>query len=156
MLKSILSIALLSFFTLAKCQPSRDSKNNFTSSLLNKIKNDQIKTIERSTGVYVLQFFNDHPGFNILNAAVISTKDPGLKNIPAEKREKVISELKTLQRIAAISTDVEVMTALLNAGFNSAEQIAKMDQNSFIQSIHDRHISDSLLKQVHHNAKIMK
>ena len=57
----------------------------------------------------VATFFDKNPGFNIRTTSVLTAiKTPGTFNgIPEEQHESVISQLKTLQRVQAISPSPE-------------------------------------------------
>jgi len=81
----------------------------------------------------VAAFLNNQPDFNIRTTSVYNAinQADAFKDIPDAAQQLVISQLKTLQRVQAISPTPQAVTELMKANISTAQQVAEMTQKDF-------------------------
>lgn len=107
-----------------------------------------------------LKFLNNLPaGFNIKNTSVYEAfKDKSaFKGIPAELHETIKTEIKSLQRVTAISPVPEVIPVLLKFNITSAIMVSNMPEEQFVKAVSKQLgiNGESVARQVHENACIV-
>ncbi len=94
--------------------------------------------------------------FNIRTSSVydVFKNESAFEGIAPELRENIKTELKSLQRVAAISPVPEVVPVLMKANVTSAMLISEMPESQFVQRFAPQLGSDgeTALRQVHANA----
>lgn len=126
-----------------------------TAMLVNMIKDPQIPMLNDAVGANVAAVLAKQPDFNIKSTSIyeIVKNEEALKDIPLENHETVITRLKTLQRIAAVSTDTDALPVLYNANLHSAMQISAIPQTQFMTVMSKSGLDDNTLRQIHSNAQ---
>ncbi|MEB3103555.1 neuraminidase-like domain-containing protein [Ferviditalea candida] len=126
-----------------------------TAMLVNMIKDPQVPILNDAIGGNVASVLEKQPDFNIKTASIYTVikNEEALKDIPLESRETVIGQLKTLQRIAAVSPDTDALPVLYNANLHSAMQISAMPQTQFMAVLSQSGLDDNTLMQIHANAQ---
>ncbi|MEO7983470.1 MAG: hypothetical protein ABI688_05240, partial [Bacteroidota bacterium] len=102
-------------------------------------------------------FFNNQPEFNIRTTSVynaMKTKD-AFKGIPEKHREEVVSHLKTLQRVQAISPGPEVVSTMMKANIQTALQVTNMSETSFMTAF-SKKMGEGVAREVYTNAVNLK
>ncbi|PEJ85528.1 neuraminidase-like domain-containing protein [Bacillus toyonensis] len=119
------------------------------------IKDPQVSLLNNIIGTNVAAVLEKVPNFNIKTTSIyeVIKNEEALKDVSPENREMVITELKTLQRIAAISPDPDALPALYNANLHSAMQISDMPQKQFLRIMRKSDLDDNTLMQIHSNAQ---
>ncbi|UII33141.1 Tc toxin subunit A [Fulvivirga ulvae] len=99
---------------------------------------------------------NQPDDFNIRNTSVYEAfkKENAFDNIPDSSRADVVSGLKDLQRVAAISPAPEVMPVLLETRMTSAYRISEMPEEQFVKTFSQKfgESGDVVARQLHNNA----
>ncbi|MBK8887569.1 MAG: hypothetical protein IPN46_13930 [Saprospiraceae bacterium] len=98
-------------------------------------------------------FFSKNTEFNIRQESILTIldKEDALIDIPEEQRSQVAIQLKTLQRITAISPDSKAVEVLYNKNMHSARQISDLSEGNFIQR-YGTEMGEAEAKQVYRNA----
>ncbi|MBK9581444.1 MAG: hypothetical protein IPO48_05890 [Saprospiraceae bacterium] len=98
-------------------------------------------------------FFSKNTEFNIRQESILTilNKEDALIDIPEEQRSQVAIQLKTLQRITAISPDSKAVEVLYNKNMHSARQISDLSEGNFIQR-YGTEMGEAEAKQVYRNA----
>jgi hypothetical protein len=123
--------------------------------LINMIKDPQVPILNGTLGANVAAVLEKHAEFNIKTTSIyeIIQNEETIKDIPAENQEMVISQLKTLQRIAAVIPDTDALPVLYNKNMHSAMHISAMPKAQFIAAMSGSGLDDNTLQQVHTNAQ---
>ncbi|WP_295672216.1 hypothetical protein, partial [uncultured Mucilaginibacter sp.] len=124
----------------------QEKVNNFATSIHDKIfaaqtsaviqrmaTNGTLPVADAGLRNNVATFLNNQPDFNIRKTSVytaISQAD-AFNDIPEEAQQPLITQLKTLQRVQAISTTPSAVTELMKANVASAQQVADMTEKDF-------------------------
>ncbi|PRT40155.1 Tc toxin subunit A-related protein [Bacillus wiedmannii] len=126
-----------------------------TAMVFNMIKDQQVSLLNNIIGTNVAAVLEKEPNFNIKTTSIyeVIKNEEALKDVSPENREMVITELKTLQRIAAISPDPDALPALYNVNLHSAMQISEMPQKQFLRIMRKSDLDDNTLMQIHSNAQ---
>jgi hypothetical protein len=105
----------------------------------------------------VARFFNNQPAFNIRTTSVYTglKDDKALDGVAPAAQAAVIDHLKSLQRLQAVSPAPQAIPALMNAGINSAQQIADMTPKGFAKTVAGALDADTAT-QVYQNAVDVK
>ena len=80
----------------------------------------------------LLQFFEDNPSFDLRHhplAQVLADEPEALRNV--QDRGHLTRQIEGFQRLSHVATRFDQMTALLDAGFDSAHGIASMERHAF-------------------------
>ncbi|BBB92591.1 MAG TPA: neuraminidase-like domain-containing protein [Methylomusa anaerophila] len=126
-----------------------------TPMLVNMIKDPQVPILNNVIGANVAAVLEKQPDFNIKTTSVyqVLKNEEALQDILPANHETVITELKTLQRITAVSPDTDALPALYNANLHSAMQISAIPQTQFIADLGKSGLDDNTLIQIHTNAQ---
>jgi hypothetical protein len=101
----------------------------------------------------VASFLNNQPDFNIRTTSLYSAlKHPAaFQNIPDSQHAGVIEQLKTLQRVQAISPVPEAVPVLMQANVTSAYRAAELTQTAFLKAFSGP-LGADIARQIHTNA----
>lgn len=105
----------------------------------------------------VASFLNNQPSFNIRTTSIYKAmQDPNAFNdIDDTSREAVVEQLKTLQRVQAISPTPDTVTKLMKANIVSAHQVANKPLNNFLAA-HGTDLGADVANAVHYQATNVK
>ncbi|QYR21089.1 hypothetical protein KZ483_25785 [Paenibacillus sp. sptzw28] len=126
-----------------------------TAMLVNMIRDPQVPMLNDAIGANVAAVLAKQPDFNIKTTSVyeVIKNEEALKDIPLENHETVITQLKTLQRITAVSPDTDAMPVLYKANLHSAMQISAIPKTQFMAVMSQSGLDESTLMQIHTNAQ---
>ncbi|MFZ6008964.1 MAG: hypothetical protein ACOYXT_01355, partial [Bacteroidota bacterium] len=130
-----------------------------TAMVINMVKDPQVPILNDAVGATLVKVLEKQPDFNIRTTSVnvILKNEELLRSIPEESRGAVTTQLKTLQRIVAVSPVPEAVPALYNAKMHTAFQIAEMPQSQFMammkSSGNGHALNDNTLSQIYMNAQ---
>jgi hypothetical protein len=101
----------------------------------------------------ITSFLNNQPNFNIRTTSIYTAlKQPeAFKDIPEEQRAGVVEQLKTLQRVQAISPVPEAIPVLMKSDLTSAFQVAEMPESTFLNT-YGKVLGEGTVQQVYTNA----
>jgi len=121
-----------------------------TAMLVNMIRDPQVAMMNDAVGSNVAKVLSNQLDFNIKTTSIYEV----IKNeeVPLENHETVITQLKTLQRITAISPP-DALPVLYNANLHSAMQISAIPQKQFMAVMSKSGLDDNTLMQIHSNAQ---
>lgn len=125
-----------------------------TSATLQRMTQDAvIPSADKALRTGVVSFLNNQPEFNIRTTSIYTAlKHPeAFKNIAEEHREGVVEQLKTLQRVQALSPIPEAVPLLINANLTSAFQVGEMPESTFL-SAHSQTLGEATARQVYTTA----
>jgi hypothetical protein len=124
-----------------------------TATLSRMVSDAEIPIADASVRAGVATFLNDQPDFNIRATSIYTAlqKPDAFKNIADEHRAGVIEQLKTLQRVQALSPVPEAVPALMNANLTSAFQVGEMPESTFLNA-YGNTLGDETARQVYTNA----
>ncbi|MDB5616720.1 neuraminidase-like domain-containing protein [Tardiphaga sp.] len=107
-----------------------------SAALQRMIQASEIPIADADVRTGVLQFFNAKPDFNIRQTSIYTAlqDSDALASVAADKRTGVIEQLKTLQRVQALSPTGEAVPVLLKANLTSAFQISEMPESTFMNA----------------------
>lgn len=99
-----------------------------TAMLVNMIKDLHVPILNNAIGGHVATVLEKQSDFNIKTTSIyeIIKNEEALKGIPPENHEAVKTELKTLQRITAVSPAPDAVPVLYNAKLHTALQISEI------------------------------
>jgi len=114
------------------------------------IKDDQI-----SKGV--ADFFDNQSEFNIRTTSIYNAikSENAFKGIAEKHREEVVSHLKTLQRVQAISPANETVVMLMKANISTSHRVTEMSESSFMTAF-SKKMGEGVARQVYTNATNLK
>ncbi|MEY8348019.1 neuraminidase-like domain-containing protein [Bacillus cereus] len=126
-----------------------------TSKVINMIKDPEVPMLNNPIGASVAEVLEKQVDFNLKTNSIyeIINNEESLKGVPVENQEAVKTELKTLQRIAAVIPDTDALPVLYNAKLQSAMQISDIPQNQFMSVMSNSGLDDDTLMQIHNNAQ---
>lgn len=126
-----------------------------TAMLVNMVKDPQVPILNDSIGANVAAILGKRLDFNIKTTSIyeILKNEEVLKNIPAKSQEAVKTQLKTLQRIVAVSPVSDAVPVLYNAKFHTALQISDMPPKQFMAMMSSKGLDDNTIAQIHDNAQ---
>jgi hypothetical protein len=98
-------------------------------------------------------FFVNQPGFNIRTSSVYNAinKPDAFKGVSDDTRDKVITQLKTLQRVQAISLTPEAVNHLMEVKIQTAFQVSEMSPKDFAMVL-SKKMSEEEAMLIHTNA----
>ena len=126
-----------------------------TAMLVNMVKDPQVPFLNDAVGINVANVLAKQPDFNIKTTSVyeVINNAAALKEIPAASQDAVKTQLKTLQRIVAISPLSDAVPALYNANVHTAMQISAMPKAQFMAVFSESDLDENTLAQIHSNAQ---
>lgn len=126
-----------------------------TAMLINQIKDPKVPVLNDVIGAHVASVLEKQPEFNIKTTSVLELikRDDVFKDIPVETQEGVKTQLKTLQRIVAISPVMEAVPVLFNAKLHTAFQITEMPVAQFKAAMKESGLDENNINQIHANAQ---
>ncbi|KNY25611.1 Tc toxin subunit A [Pseudobacteroides cellulosolvens] len=129
-----------------------------TSMIINMIKDPKVPMLNDAIGANVAAVLSKQPDFNIKTTSiyeVIKNKE-ALKEIAPENHESVINQLKTLQRITAVSPDTDALQVLYNANLHSAMQISSIPKTQFVSAMSKSGLDVETITKIHSNAQKLR
>ncbi|XEC94317.1 neuraminidase-like domain-containing protein [Paenibacillus tarimensis] len=129
-----------------------------TPMLVNLIRDPQVPMLNDAIGGHVATILAKQTDFNIKTTSIyeVIKNEEALKDIPRENHETVITRLKTLQRIAAVSPDTDALPVLYNAKLHSAMQISAIPQTQFMAVMSNSGLDEDTVVQIHTNAQLAR
>lgn len=100
-----------------------------TSAVLQRmVKENEIAIADTTVRSDILNFLNNQPEFNIRTTSIYTAikNTDAFKGIAEDRQAGVIHQLKTLQRVQALTTVPEAVPVLIKANLTSAFQIGEM------------------------------
>ena len=143
-----------------------EKKKNFAIGLQNKlfaaeptavlqrmVQDAEVPIEDKNQRMGVASFLSNLPAFNIRTTSVYTAlKQPdAFQGIAEEHRAGVVEQLKTLQRVQAISPVPNAVTVLMKANLTSAFRVAEMRESSFLAA-HGNALGDDVARQVYTGA----
>ncbi|MEH2358568.1 neuraminidase-like domain-containing protein [Nostoc sp.] len=124
-----------------------------TAVLQRMVQDAEVPIADPTVRVGLANFLNNQPDFNIRTTSVYKAlQNPeAFTGIAEESRTGVVHQLKTLQRVQALSPIPEAVPVLINANFTSAFQVAEMPESTFINA-HGQVLGKETARQVYTNA----
>ena len=125
-----------------------------TSAVLQRMaQNTELPIPDTNVRSGVATFFNNQPGFNIRTTPVYTAlKDPeAFKGIADAHRAGVVENLKTLQRVQALSPVPEAVPVLMKSNLTSAFRIAEIPESTFLKA-NTASLGEATARQVYTNA----
>lgn len=126
-----------------------------TAMLVNMVKDPKVPFLNDATGANIATVLTKQPDFNIKTTSVyeLIKNEKAFKDISADAQDAVKTQLKTLQRITAVSHDPDAVPVLYNAKIQSAMQISALPMKQFKAAFGDSELDENTLAQIHHNAQ---
>ena len=143
-----------------------EKKKNFAIGLQNKlfaaeptavlhrmVQDAEVPIADKNQRTGVASFLSNQPEFNIRTTSVYTAlKQPdAFKGIADEHRAGVIEQLKTLQRVQAISPVPAAVPVLMNANLTSAFRVAEIPESTFLAA-HGSALGEDVARQVYTGA----
>src|SRR5882672_830826 len=124
-----------------------------TAVLSRMVKDAEIPIADASVRTGVTTFLNNQPDFNIRATSIYTAlqKPDAFKDIADEHRAGVIEQLKTLQRVQALSPAPEAVPVLMKANLTSAFHVGEMPESTFLNA-YGKTLGDETARQVYTNA----
>jgi hypothetical protein len=124
-----------------------------TAVLSRMVSDAEIPIADASVRAGVTTFLNNQPDFNIRATSIYTAlqKTDAFKDIADESRAGVIEQLKTLQRVQALSPSPEAVPALMKANLTSAFHVGEMPESTFLNA-HGKTLGEETARQVYNNA----
>ena len=101
-------------------------------------------------------FLRNQPSFNIKTTSIYHAinSEQAFKDIPKNAQEELISELKSLQRVATISPVAKAIPVLLKTNMDSALKISEVPESQFVSAFSESFGEDgeNVARQIHYNA----
>jgi hypothetical protein len=126
-----------------------------TALLVNMINDPKVPILNNAIGKNVASVLEKQTGFNIKTTSIyeVLKKQNVFTDIPAELHEEVTKQLKTLQRITAVSVVPDAVPVLYNAQLHTAFQIASLPAAQFMQTMKGKGLEEATIMQIHSNAQ---
>jgi|CXWL01.1.fsa_nt_gi hypothetical protein len=126
-----------------------------TAMLVNLVKDPKVPFLNDATGANIAAVLTKQSDFNIKTTSVyeLLKKEDVFKDISTDSQEAVITQLKSLQRITAVSHEPDAVPVLYNAKIQSAMQISSLPKKQFLAVFGDSDLDENTLVQIHHNAQ---
>lgn len=126
-----------------------------TAMLVNMVKDPKVPFLNDATGANVAAVLTKQSDFNIKTTSIyeLIKNEEAFKDISTDAQQAVKIQLKTLQRITAVSPDPDAVPVLYNAKIQSAMQISALPKAQFIAALSDSDLDENTLAQIHHNAQ---
>lgn len=121
-----------------------------TAVLQRMVRDAEVPIVDPNLRRGVTSFLSNQPDFNIRTTSIlIALKHPGaFEGIADEHRPAVVENLKTLQRVQAISPVPEAVPVLMKANLTSAFRVAEMSESTFL-SAHRSTLGAETARQVY-------
>lgn len=128
-----------------------------TASIQRIVQEKKLKISDKNVESGVVSFLEKHIDFNIKQDSILKKlADPdALFGIKEEHRGEVVIQLKTLQRLAAISPSPKSLEVLANKKVHSASQISQMSEGNFMRR-YGKEIGEEEARQVYDTAVAVK
>jgi hypothetical protein len=125
-----------------------------TAMLVNMVKDTKVPMLNDAVGAGVARVLENKPDFNIRTTSVyeLLASDNVFSNISEDSKGAITTQLKTLQRITALSPVPDAIPALYNARLHTALQISEIPETQFMMMMSDKGLDETSLKQIHANA----
>lgn len=145
---------------------ANEKKKNFAIALHNKlftaeptavlhrmVQDAEVPIADTKQRAGVASFLTNQPDFNIRTTSVYTAlKHPdAFKGITEEHRTGVVEQLKTLQRVQAISPIPTAVPVLMKANLTSAFRVAEIPESTFL-SAHGPTLGEDTARQVYTSA----
>ncbi|CAA9890525.1 conserved hypothetical protein [Candidatus Methylobacter favarea] len=129
-----------------------------TAMLVNLVKDPKVPFLNDATGANIAAVLTKQPEFNIKTTSVyeLIKNETAFKDISADGQDAVKTQLKILQRIAAVSQDPDAVPVLFNAKVQSAMQISALPKAQFMAAFSESDLDEDTIAQIHHNAQQTK
>lgn len=126
-----------------------------TAMLVNLIKDPQVPILNDATGANIAAVLTKRADFNIKTTSVyeLLKDETAFADISADGQEAVKTQLKSLQRIVAVSPDADAIPVLYNAKIHSARHIATLPKAQFVAALRDSGLDETTLTHIHDNAE---
>lgn len=126
-----------------------------TALLVNMVKDPQVPMLNNALGTDIVKVLEKQPEFNIKTTSVyeVLKNENILKAIPKDSQDSVKAQLKTLQRITALSPVPDAVPVLYNANLHTALQISSMPPAQFKAAMAESGLDEATLAQIHDNAQ---
>ena len=126
-----------------------------TAMLVNMVKDPQVPMLNNALGTDIAKVLEKQPEFNIKTTSVyeVLNDENALKAIPKDSQDSVKTQLKTLQRITALSPVPDAVPVLYNANLHTAMQISSMPPAQFKAAMAESGLDEATLAQIHDNAQ---
>ena len=143
-----------------------EKKQNFATALHNKlfttetsavlhrmVQEAEVPIVDANLRSGVASFLSNQPDFNIRTTSVYTALQhpEAFKNIAEEHQPGVVEQLKTLQRVQAISPTPIAVSELMKVNHTSAFRVAEMPESTFL-NIHSNALGEETAQQVYTNA----
>jgi hypothetical protein len=140
-----------------------EKKKNFVTTLQNKlftaeptavlrrmVADSEVPITDTNQRAGVTTFLNNQPDFNIRTTSIYTAikNTDAFKGIADEHRSGVVEQLKTLQRVQAISATPAAVPVLMKANLTSAFRVAQMPESTFLKSFGPA-LGDDTARQVY-------
>ena len=124
-----------------------------TAVLHRMVEDAEVPIADTNQRTGVVSFLTNQPEFNIRTTSVYTAlKHPdAFKGIADEHRAGVVEQLKTLQRVQAISPVPEAVPILMKANLTSAFRVAEIPESTFL-SAHGPTLGENTARQVYTSA----
>jgi hypothetical protein len=124
-----------------------------TAVLQRMVQENEVSIADTSLRSNVASFLGNQPDFNIRTSSVYTAlqKPEAFKSIAEDQRAGVIEQLKTLQRVQALSPIPEAVPMLMRANLTSAFSVAEMPESTFLNAYSDT-LGEETARQVYTNA----
>lgn len=126
-----------------------------TAMLVNLIKDPNVPILNDATGANIAAVLTKRADFNIKTTSVyeLIKDETAFGDISADGQEAVKTQLKSLQRIVAISPDADAIPVLYNAKIHSAKHMSTLPKAQFLSAFRDSGLDQTTLTQIHDNAQ---
>ena len=124
-----------------------------TAVLQRMVQEEEVPIADTNIRAGIVNFLENQPEFNIRTTSVYTAlkNEAAFNNVADEQREEVLTQLKTLQRVQAISPLPEAVPVLINANLISAFTITEMPESTFLKN-YSNSLGDETARQVYTNA----
>ncbi len=125
-----------------------------TSAVLQRMAQDaELPIADKTIRAGVGSFLDNQPDFNIRTTSIYTAlgHPEAFKDIAEEQRAGVIENLKTLQRVQAISPVAEAVPVLMKANLTSAFRVAEIPESTFLKA-YSGSLGEQTAQQVYTNA----
>ncbi len=124
-----------------------------TAVLQRMVQEEEVPIADTNVRAGVVNFLENQPDFNIRTTSVYTAlrNESAFTNIAEEQREEVVNQLKTLQRLQAISPIPEAVSALMDANLISAFTVTEMPESNFLKG-YSNTLGEETARQVYTNA----
>jgi len=124
-----------------------------TAVLQRMVQDAEVPIADPNVRTGVANFLNNQPNFNIRTTSVYKALQTpeAFAGIADENRAGVVEQLKTLQRVQALTPIPEAVPVLINANLTSAFQVTEMPESTFL-SAQGQILGEETARQIYTNA----